>query len=413
MRSDGRERSGENESRLCVLMYVRRITTHPFVSCLSSFLQMAYFELKDYRRALDSFQYLLRKHPYHGEYLRQAAACYSHLKKPQSGVTLILGYVEWFKEEVEKGERERGGSSSSASDQQLQALKKQRSNSGTAVDASSSSSTPPHLTRSDLDIDLVNIMCELLLSLRKYQEVVDALEDLLPYLMETLRKNDPARSRQLQEKPPEEQVLTLPFDLGSKLGMAHLYLKDYSLAEQLFAPIFAVESPYDVENWGDLYVEIAEAYVNNKIYPQAEKLLTSVLHAPLQPGQSTGTWAHLEGKIVFLQARCAHYQALAQLHASWANPALSSTSTTATAHGEQMLKALNLYEKVHVAEEGKNVGQCSQKAREHCIAEHVPGLIADSLSPSVPPQMLVWRCRSFSPCSVIAPALWPSSLVWT
>lgn len=313
-------------------LLLRALMSLLFPLC-SPVCQMAYFELKDFRHALDGFQYLLKKFPFNAEYLRQAASCFSHLKKPQSGVTLILGYIEWFKDTVKENEAAAATAASSVGPPS----KKQKTTAAAGADGSASVDYS-HIRSCDLDIDLVNIMCELLLALHKYQDVVDAHEDLEPYLLASAQRLMPQ---------PDGVPVELPFDLLSKLGIALLYLKEYSQAETIFAPILDtrpnVASKYDVDSWGDLYIDVAEAYVNNKMYPQAEKLLAQVVDAP--------AWAHMRNKVFFLQARCAHYQAVASIQSAWANPAHSSEAP----HTDLLRQALRLYECVHTEEDGTNV----------------------------------------------------------
>lgn len=302
---------------------------------------LAYFELKDYRRALDGFQYLLKRTPNDPALLRQAASCCSHMQRPQSGVVMLVSYLDWFKTTVERNEKR--DQSESAEEVDARRAKRHRLESGAPapgdIDVAEdlqpqvTGGLPPSLlVASDLDVNLVNILCELYLSLHKFQEVVDTLEDLMPSLLASVRRDMGA---------PEGAVVELPFDLHSKLGIAYLYLSEFALADEIFAPLLSkdpAQNQYEVESWADLYYDVAEAYVNNRRYPQAERLCEQLV--TVREWNNSLTW--------HLQAKCAHYQAVTQLQTG---PAQSTDSSNA----DLLRHAQSLYERVHAEENGENV----------------------------------------------------------
>lgn len=351
-----------------------------------SFLsQLAYFELKDYRRALDGFQSLLRKCPHDPALLRQAASCYSHMKRPQAGVLMLLDYLEWFKATIARNKERDAQDPVVAREHRAKRARYERSQTHEQVAAEDDASAAPAavpstggvdpslLVPADLDINLVNILCELYLDLYKFQEVVDVIDDLLPALRANLRRAMALEMRDPQLPPPDEAegqeeeqegtegqaeddaTIELPMDLHSKLGIAYLYLREFTLSDAIFAPLLASATPggvvtYDVESWGDLYFDVAEAYVNNRRYPQAERLCQALLTVP--------EWNN--SLVWLLQAKCGHHQAVAQLHqqsllAHQSGAGSESSAASAAVHSDQLRQALKLYERVHADENGENV----------------------------------------------------------
>ena len=302
---------------------------------------LAYFELKDYKKALDGFQYLLKRTPNDPALLRQAASCCSHLQRPQTGVMMLVAYLDWFKATVEQNEKR--DQTDPAEEVEARRTKRMRLESGAPApgDLDVAEELQPQVTGglppsllvgSDLDVNLVNILCELYLSLNKYHEVVDTIEDLMPSLLASVRRDMGA---------PEGATVELPFDLHSKMGIAYLYMDEFRLADEIFAPLLSkdpAQNQYEVESWADLYFDVAEAYVNKHRYPEAERLCEQLV--TVREWNNSLTW--------HLQAKCAHLQAITLMQTA---PAQSLDSS----HAELLRRAQSLYEKIHEEENGENV----------------------------------------------------------
>jgi len=270
------------------------------------------------------------------------------MKRPQAGVLMLLDYLEWFKATIAKNKERDAKDPLVAREHRAKRARYERSQSagetaGGSEDASAALPAAPStggvdpslLVPADLDINLVNILCELYLDLHKFQEVVDVVDDLLPALRANLRRAMALEMRDPNLPSPDEGAdgedgeeekeegegrgedgqgqadssIELPMDLHSKLGIAYLYLREFTLADAIFAPLLASATPggvvtYDVESWGDLFFDVAEAYVNNRRYPEAERLCQALLTVP--------EWNN--SLVWLLQAKCGHHQAVAQLH---------------------------------------------------------------------------------------------------
>lgn len=345
----------------------------------------AYFEAGEYARAVTGYIALLRSSPHDTTLLRQAASCYSFLGRPQSGVNLLQGYVEWFKEQMEKRERrerrekrrekrarkkqrrdEQGTANITASaseedeeeeDEDEESVREEDESAESEAEEKKSESTEggdgahppprrdPPLSPSDLDIHLVNILCELLLRLRKHGDVVELLEELRVPILAAYNK----------DVPPEQCITELPFDLNSKLAMSLLFRGDAERAQAILAPLshsahvllqqfqhpellaFSTPPPpYDVSEWGDLYFEVAEAYEQNGLLREAEVFLACLRAHP--------SWAENAG-VVRAQARCAHRGALEAIEGKPAGAPLDAQT-------EQMLQnALHLYKESQALEQ--------------------------------------------------------------
>jgi len=366
--------SENNQLKAAVYCWTRILNAEPDNQELRWARSMAYFEMGEFQKSLDCFRYLLKHSRHDPAILRQVASCYSHLEKPRSGVNVLMKYIEWFKKMVRKNERrerilrgEEDESDESAGEEEEDrddgdggawdigdeepALKRQRRPIRRLIPERDEDD--PTLHSEDLDINLVNILCELLLDLRQYEEVVECIDELLPHLHASIRASMPPADLQEGEDAPEP---SLPLDLHTKLGVAYLHLGEDQQAQEIFAPLLAKDAPsvYDVETWGDLYVDVATAHVDVGLYDQASILIDHLLTCP--------TW-HTQ-QVRLLQAQCAYHSAtvarqqqLEAIRSSATEQQSSSVSEPIPPNEivtEKLLNAVALYEKVHT-EDSENI----------------------------------------------------------
>ena len=67
----------------------------------------------------------------------------------------------------------------------------------------------------------------------------------------------------------------LPLDIQSKLSISLIHLKKAHLAARLIETIIQA----NVEDYGDIYLDIAEAYMDNQQYEQASTLLEALVNS--------------------------------------------------------------------------------------------------------------------------------------
>ncbi|KAK2171464.1 hypothetical protein NP493_1062g00073 [Ridgeia piscesae] len=125
----------------------------------------------------------------------------------------------------------------------------------------------------------VNLLLEIYLSLRQYQKAIETLVHhcgvCLHYSDDTVHTpGDVSRddnSLPVRCTVPDE----LPIDLRSKLIVCAIYLCYGDLVQELVEPLL-VEQPNDV---GDLYLDVAEAFMEVGNYKSAKPILASLVHS--------------------------------------------------------------------------------------------------------------------------------------
>eukprot|EP00106_Octopus_bimaculoides_P016150 XP_014783592.1 PREDICTED: general transcription factor 3C polypeptide 3-like [Octopus bimaculoides] len=67
----------------------------------------------------------------------------------------------------------------------------------------------------------------------------------------------------------------LPIDLRAKLIVCMIHLKHHKIVEPLMQPFYEE----NIEQVGDLYLDIAEAYMENALYSEAKSLFSVLVHS--------------------------------------------------------------------------------------------------------------------------------------
>ncbi|DAZ96485.1 TPA: hypothetical protein N0F65_008352 [Lagenidium giganteum] len=109
------------------------------------------------------------------------------------------------------------------------------------------SADPVRAYASKYELNAVNMLADLYITLKKYREAIHVIHDLH------------ARYASSQDTPSqvEGDPGGLPLDIAVKYGICHLFERDFKTAEAMFNHLFA----QDVEVFGDLYLDVADAYI--------------------------------------------------------------------------------------------------------------------------------------------------------
>ncbi|TDH68311.1 hypothetical protein CCR75_004520 [Bremia lactucae] len=103
-----------------------------------------------------------------------------------------------------------------------------------------------HQHSSKYELNAVNMLADLYITLKKYQEAIDVINHLHARYASS---QDPD---QLEGDPGG-----LPLDIAVKYGICHLFKRDFATADSMFTHLFA----QDVDVFGDLYLDVADAYI--------------------------------------------------------------------------------------------------------------------------------------------------------
>jgi tetratricopeptide (TPR) repeat protein len=114
--------------------------------------------------------------------------------------------------------------------------------------------------KADVDLNLMNVLAELCMRNSKHRDCLQVCKTT-----ETFLKQQAARDGQ-------EEVEELPLDLLVKRGISFLLLGQSDLATAIFERVWAE----DIEDYGDLCMDIADAYFSLKDYERVEALLKKV-----------------------------------------------------------------------------------------------------------------------------------------
>lgn len=99
---------------------------------------------------------------------------------------------------------------------------------------------------SKYELNAVNMLADLYITLKKYRNAINVIHDL------------DARNAAAQEAGlMEGDAWGLPLDIAVKYGICHLFERDFATAESMFSHLFT----QDVEVFGDLYLDVADAYI--------------------------------------------------------------------------------------------------------------------------------------------------------
>lgn len=103
-----------------------------------------------------------------------------------------------------------------------------------------------HQHASKYELNAVNMLADLYISLKKYRDAIQVIHEL------HARYATSQESTQVEGDPGG-----LPLDIAVKYGICHLFERDFKTAEAMFNHLFA----QDVEIFGDLYLDVADAYI--------------------------------------------------------------------------------------------------------------------------------------------------------
>lgn len=108
------------------------------------------------------------------------------------------------------------------------------------------SADPMRHHASKYELNAVNMLSDLYISLKKYREAISVIHQL------HARYASSHEATQVEGDPEG-----LPLDIAVKYGICHLFERDFKTAEAMFNHLFA----QDVEIFGDLYLDVADAYI--------------------------------------------------------------------------------------------------------------------------------------------------------
>jgi general transcription factor 3C polypeptide 3 (transcription factor C subunit 4) len=103
-----------------------------------------------------------------------------------------------------------------------------------------------NLHSSKYELNAVNMLADLYITLKKYREAIEVIHHL--------------HARYASAQDPDQvegDPGGLPLDIAVKYGICHLFERDFATAESMFTHLFA----QDVEVFGDLYLDVADAYI--------------------------------------------------------------------------------------------------------------------------------------------------------
>ncbi|KAL8019828.1 putative tetratricopeptide-like helical domain superfamily [Plasmopara halstedii] len=118
---------------------------------------------------------------------------------------------------------------------------------------------------SKYELNAVNMLADLYITLKKYREAIDVIHQL------HLRYASASDSEQVEGDPGG-----LPLDIAVKYGICHLFERDFATAESMFTHLFA----QDVQVFGDLYLDVADAYIALGQDREAAAILQQLLSCP-------------------------------------------------------------------------------------------------------------------------------------
>lgn len=99
---------------------------------------------------------------------------------------------------------------------------------------------------SKYELNAVNMLADLYITLKKYREAIGVIHHL------HARYASAQDTDQVEGDPGG-----LPLDIAVKYGICHLLERDFATAESMFTHLYA----QDVEVFGDLYLDVADAYI--------------------------------------------------------------------------------------------------------------------------------------------------------
>lgn len=109
------------------------------------------------------------------------------------------------------------------------------------------SADPTRHHASKYELNAINMLADLYITLKKYREAIQVIHQLHARYAPTTHE-----ATQVEGDPGG-----LPLDIAVKYGICHLFERDFKTAEAMFNHLFA----QDVDVFGDLYLDVAEAYI--------------------------------------------------------------------------------------------------------------------------------------------------------
>ncbi|GLD96395.1 hypothetical protein PINS_up005078 [Pythium insidiosum] len=104
-----------------------------------------------------------------------------------------------------------------------------------------------HHQASKFELNAVNMLADLYITLKKFRDAIQVIHEL------HARYAAAATGEGSVDGDPGG----LPLDIAVKYGICHLFERDYGTAEAMFNHLFA----QDIEVFGDLYLDVADAYI--------------------------------------------------------------------------------------------------------------------------------------------------------
>jgi general transcription factor 3C polypeptide 3 (transcription factor C subunit 4) len=101
---------------------------------------------------------------------------------------------------------------------------------------------------SKYELNAVNMLADLYITLKKYREAIKIIHEL----------HARYAGHDLGSQKMDGDPGGLPLDIAVKYGISHLFERDFKTAESMFQHLFS----QDVEIFGDLYVDVADAYIS-------------------------------------------------------------------------------------------------------------------------------------------------------
>eukprot|EP00002_Diphylleia_rotans_P025863 TRINITY_DN5134_c0_g1_i1.p1 TRINITY_DN5134_c0_g1~~TRINITY_DN5134_c0_g1_i1.p1 ORF type:complete len:1031 (-),score=223.18 TRINITY_DN5134_c0_g1_i1:100-3192(-) len=159
------------------------------------------YQLKHYKKAADGFQMLLRANPGDFDLMKNLARAFHNAKQTEKAISILKEVMQL----------------------QLQ-----------------------------LDLDCVNMLCELHMGIRQYVDVISIIRNV------------------------ESKVQELPLDLSVKMGMCYILTNRHDLAEKVLVSLLQS----DVEVYGDLFADVAQTYISVELFEHALRFLDRMKEHP-------------------------------------------------------------------------------------------------------------------------------------
>lgn len=153
-----------------------------------------------------------------------------------------------------------------------------------------------------INLEIINLQLELLLQMKNYKSCLDIMLAFCNLVVKTESDGDDIKI--INFEIPSET----PIDIMTKMIIVMIHMKATHLIDTLMEPIMNLEP----STAGDLYLDIVDAFVENKLYENAHKLLHTLIQSEeyCLPGVWLKYAENLKNLKKFQEATTAYYKVL-------------------------------------------------------------------------------------------------------